>query len=108
MRRQALGEFEELVLLAIGGLAGEAYTVSIQQRIAEKTGRNASMGALYTALERLRKKGFVISWFSEVTPQPGGKRKRLYRVTAEGEQALLQARQARQRLWESLGLAPDA
>lgn len=107
MRRQALGEFEELVLLAIGGLSGAAYTVSIQQRIEEKTGRSASMGAIYTALERLRKKGYVISWFSDVTPQPGGKRKRLYRVTTEGEEALLQARHARQRLWESLGLSPQ-
>lgn len=99
MERPAIGEFEELVLLAAHGLAGEAYTVSIQERIEERTGRSAALGAIYTALRRLREKGFLTSEMSAATPQRGGKRKRLYALTEEGREALYHSRQSRNRLW---------
>lgn len=93
-----IGEFEELVLLAVYALVEDVYAVPVQQRIEHKTGRRATMGAVYAALERLEQKGMVASWLGEVTHARGGKRKRLYRITALGEQALSAAQQARQAL----------
>lgn len=106
MSTQHLGEFEELVLLAIGGLGDGAYTVSIQQQIEQKTGRSATLGAIYTALSRLYEKGCVVSSMSDVTRQRGGKRKRLYTITPVGAEALYEARQARNRLWADVTAKP--
>ena len=94
------------MLLTVGGLGRQAYTVSIQQRIEQRTGRSASMGAIYTALERLAKKDFVLSWKGEVTKQRGGKRKRFYEITSSGEAALVEARRARERLWNGFIFNP--
>lgn len=99
MSKQKLGEFEELVLLAIGGLKKEAYTVSIQQLLETHTSRSVSMGALYTSLERLTKKGFLSSAMSEPTAERGGKSKRIYQVTYSGESALREAQAIRELLW---------
>lgn len=101
-----LGEFEELVLLAIGGLKEEAYTVSIQQILESHTERTVSMGALYSSLERLTKKGFLSSQMSEPTPERGGKSKRIYTVTYEGEVALRETRAVRDRLWNLFNWSP--
>lgn len=103
-----IGEFEELVLLAVYALTDQVYAVPVQQRIETKTGRRTTMGAVYAALERLEKKGMVTSWLGEVTQVRGGKRKRLYRITAHGQQALHAAQQARQALlggqaWPAFG-----
>jgi len=98
-KTQKLGELEELVLLAIGGLSDEAYTVSIQQLLESTTGRVVSMGALYTSLERLRKKGYADSTMTQPTAERGGKSKRVYAVTFEGERALKETRAARELLW---------
>ncbi len=98
-KQQKLGELEELILLAIGCLGSEAYTVPIQQLLESTTGRVVSMGALYTSLERLRKKGFAISKLSEPTSERGGKSKRVYSVSYEGERALKDTRAARDLLW---------
>lgn len=103
---QHLGEFEELVLLAIAGLGDGAYTVSIQQQIERRAGRSATLGAIYTALSRLHEKGCVASELGEVTRQRGGKRKRLYTITDVGEAALCEARQARNRLWADVTTKP--
>jgi PadR family transcriptional regulator PadR len=102
-----LGEFEELVLLAVGGLGDEAYAVAVQQRIEQRTGRAATMGAVYTALDRLEEKGALASWLGEVTHERGGRRKRFYRITGTGTAALVAMRQARERLWEGLELKPS-
>lgn len=81
---QQLGAFEELILLAIGGLGG----VSIQQQIRAKTGRPATLGAIYSAVSRLHTKGCVVSAWGKVTHQRGGKRKRLYTIISVGRDAL--------------------
>ncbi|MFV1885159.1 MAG: PadR family transcriptional regulator [Balneola sp.] len=107
MEKQKLGEFEELVLLAIGGLVDEAYTVSIQQLLENHTSRSVSMGALYTSLERLSKKGFLTSTMSEPTPERGGKSKRIYQVTYAGETALREARMIRESLWKQFNWSPS-
>lgn len=101
-----MGELEELVLLAICGLGDEAYAVSIQQRIEDKASRSATMGAVYTALDRLEQKGYAESWLGAVTHERGGRRKRYFRVTGAGLEALRVAQDARERLREGLNLTP--
>ncbi|NET33657.1 MAG: PadR family transcriptional regulator [Cyanothece sp. SIO1E1] len=98
-KSQKLGELEELILLAIGCLSDEAYTVSIQQLLESTTGRVISMGALYTSLERLQKKGYANSTMTQPTGTRGGKSKRVYNVSFEGERALKETRAARELLW---------
>ena len=95
MSYPSLGDFEEMVLLAAAGLGSDAYAVSIQQRIEQQGRRAATMGAVYTALDRLEQKGFLESWLGESTAQRGGRRKRFYRITNAGIAAVTTARQAR-------------
>ena len=89
-----LGEFEQLVLLAILRLQGSgAYGVTIRSEIAKYTERDPAPGAIYTTLDRLENKGFVRSEVGESTPQRGGRSKRYYHVSAEGLRALKRAMQ---------------
>jgi DNA-binding PadR family transcriptional regulator len=86
--RQFLGEFEELVLLAIMTLGENAYGVPISKAIEEATGKRVSTGALYTALQRLEEKGFISSKLGEATPERGGRAKKYFAIEAGGRQAL--------------------
>ena len=79
-----LGEFEYLMLAAATQLGDDAYGVAIRRSIEEATGRSCSLGALYTTLDRLEAKGFVITWMSDPTPERGGRPKRRVRVTGKG------------------------
>jgi PadR family transcriptional regulator, regulatory protein PadR len=98
-----LGEFEQLVLLAILRLQRDgAYGVSIRAELALRTERDPAPGAIYTTLERLQTKGFVESEVGESTPQRGGRSKRYYRVTPEGLRSLRRARREFQRLAQGL------
>jgi PadR family transcriptional regulator len=97
-----LGEFEQLVLLAILRLGEDAYGVTIRAELAERGGRNVAPGALYTALERLEAKGVITSRMGDPTPQRGGRAKRYVTVTAAGMQALTRALQAYERLLDGL------
>lgn len=106
MKSPRLGEFEELVLLAVPRL-DEVYAVTIQRCIEKTAGRSATMGAVYTALERLEEKGFVTSRLGAVTPRQGGRRKRFYEITDQGVGALHTAREARERMWQGLELKPS-
>ncbi len=103
MKSPRLGEFEELVLLAVPRL-DEVYAVTIQRCIEKTAGRSATMGAVYTALERLEEKGFVTSRLGAVTPRQGGRRKRFYEITDQGVGALHAARLQRERMWQGLEL----
>ncbi|HWG87006.1 MAG TPA: PadR family transcriptional regulator [Candidatus Acidoferrales bacterium] len=82
-----IGEFEYLMLSAASRLGEEAYGASIRQEIKQTTGRSCSIGALYTTLDRLEKKGMVKTWLGEPTPQRGGRAKRVVHVTAKGAKA---------------------
>jgi PadR family transcriptional regulator, regulatory protein PadR len=97
-----LGEFEQLILLAILRLGDQAYGVTIRTEISERAGRTVAPGALYTALERLEDKGLVKSRIGDPTPQRGGRAKRFFTVTASGVKALARAQHAFQRLLEGL------
>ena len=82
-----LGEFEYLLITAAAGLGEEAYGVSIREEIESTTGRKCSLGALYTTIDRLEKKGLLKTWMGDATPERGGRAKRLVRVTPKGVQA---------------------
>lgn len=102
MKGDRLGEFEELTLLAIRAIDPPVYAVPIQVFIAETTGRDVVMGAVYAALDRLELKGLVRSTFGEATAERGGKRKRLFVVTASGIRQLKEARRVRERIWKAI------
>lgn len=109
MKRYAtLGEFEQIVLLAILRLDETAYGVRIRREITDRTGRAVSPGALYTTLDRLEDKGFVISRLGDPTPERGGRAKRYYKVSASGRQAVQRAQNAYQSLLAGLDLVGGA
>ena len=92
--RTHLGEFEHLLLLALSQLGADASGVDVRELIEQRTGRAISPGAIYTAMQRLERRGFVSADFGDPTPQRGGKRRRLYRLRAAGARALAQAQSA--------------
>jgi DNA-binding PadR family transcriptional regulator len=100
----ALGEFEQVVLLAILRLDDDAYGVTIRREIAERTEREPAPGALYTTLDRLEEKGLVRSEYGDPTPERGGRAKRYFTVTGQGVRAVARAQRAYQRLLKGLVL----
>jgi len=102
MGRHTLGEFEQAVLIAILRLGPNAYGVPIRHDIGERRGRAVSVGAIYSALERLEAKGFVSSWTGGATAERGHRAKRFYRLEAPGLRALEAARVATRNLWAGL------
>ena len=102
MSEKTLGEFEEVVLLIVAILNGDAYSVSIITEIDERLNRNVSLGAIQTVLKRLENKGLLKSVFGEASNERGGKRKRLYDVTAEGQKIIDKTRVQRNSLWEAI------
>jgi PadR family transcriptional regulator PadR len=82
-----LGEFEYLLITASANLGEDAYGVSIRAEIQSTTGRECSLGALYTTIDRLEKKGLLKTWMGDATPERGGRAKRLVQVTPKGVQA---------------------
>ena len=83
-----LGEFEQLVMFAVLRLDDEAYGASVRDELKGRAERDVSPGAIFTTLERLEARGLVTSKYGEPTPERGGRRKRFYRLTAEGRRAL--------------------
>ena len=102
MRRTYLGEFEEVVLLMVTILDGEAYGVTVSQALEEHTGRVVAFGTVHNTLIRLEEKGFVSSRLGGATHERGGRRKRIFQVTALGSRALQEIRQLRQELWQMI------
>jgi PadR family transcriptional regulator, regulatory protein PadR len=102
MKGTYLGEFEEIVLLAVGILYDEAYGVSIRQEIENQTQRNVNIGAVHTALHRLEDKGYLSSRFGEAAEVRGGKRKRLFTLTPSGISSLREAQAIRNQMWSQL------
>jgi PadR family transcriptional regulator, regulatory protein PadR len=83
-----LGELEASLLYSIIHCGNDAYGVSINDTLKERTGDDVAMGAIYATLDRLERKGLVRSWWSEPGPGRGGRRKRLFEVTGVGQSAL--------------------
>ncbi len=100
--RESVGEFEQLILLSLVRLGPEVYGVPIRLDIEERTGRAISSGALYTALDRLERRGFVASRLGDPTPERGGKRKRLYTLQPAGGRAAAGAHESMQQMTSGL------
>ena len=100
----ALGEFEQVVLLAILRVGDEAYGVAISREIARCTGRDPAPGALYTTLDRLEEKRLVRSRYGDPTAKRGGRAKRYFAVTEDGVRAVARAQRGYQRLLKGLVL----
>ena len=102
MKGTYLGEFEEIVLLAVAILHEEAYGYALNQEIEGQTQRPVSLSAVHSALHRLEKKGFLASHLAGATTKRGGKRRRFFTMTSEGKAALQEAMEVRQRMWASV------
>jgi DNA-binding PadR family transcriptional regulator len=99
-----LGEFEQLVILALMQLDDQAYGVTIRREIAERTSRETGIGAVYKTLERLEQKGLVAARMGEPTPERGGRRKKYFKATPAGVRAVRQALRAVQGMAAGLDL----
>jgi PadR family transcriptional regulator PadR len=104
MAGASLGEFEQVVLLAILRLRDKAYGVSIREEIGACTDREPSPGALYTTLDRLEERGFVTSRFGDPTPERGGRSKRFFLVSPKGVEAVARVQQGYRRLLNGIHL----
>jgi PadR family transcriptional regulator PadR len=98
--RQKLGEFEQIVLLAVMRLGPDSYGVSIRREIEARTGRKVSLGAIYPTLDRLEAKGFVSSRHGEPTQERGGRSKRHFKLEPAGAAALRRSWETFTALWE--------
>ena len=102
MKKYQLGEFEEVVILTIGILNNEAYSVLIKDEIEARLSRSVSMGALHTALNRLEDKGYLRSFDGDATEERAGRPKRYFEITAMGKKAMLHAKTTRDELWRAI------
>ncbi|MCX6216993.1 helix-turn-helix transcriptional regulator [Spirosoma sp.] len=107
MTRAYLGEFEELVLLTVAVLEGQAYGVTVATELKQRTNRTISLSGVHIALYRLEEKGFVLSELGGATTARGGRRKRFFIVTAQGKQTLSEIRDVRNQLWDSIPTTPS-
>jgi PadR family transcriptional regulator len=107
----ALGDFEQLVLLALVRLGDEAYGVTIHAEILERGGREVTVAAVYKTLERLENKGLAASRLGEPTAERGGRRKKFFLIQPAGRRALRHAIASLRRMADGLpadlDLAPD-
>ena len=102
MKKYQLGEFEEIVILAIAILNNEAHSVAIKDEIESRLSRSVSMGALHTALNRLEDKGYLRSFAGEGTEERAGRPKRYFEITAMGKKAMIHAKKTRDGMWRAI------
>ena len=102
MKRVYLGEFEEVVLLVVAMLEDDAYGVKITHEIIQQTNRSVRLNQVHASLHRLEEKGMIISKMSDPTPERGGRRKRIFTITAFGRQTLSEMKEVRVHLWNLL------
>lgn len=102
MKETKLGEFEEVILLLVGILKDQAYAFRITEEFKQQTNRSSSIGSVHSALERLIEKGFLNSEMGKPSAERGGRRKRIYSITAEGQKALQASKEFRISLWNQL------
>jgi PadR family transcriptional regulator PadR len=100
-----LSGLQELTLMAVVGLGSDAYSVSIQMKVERDARRTMALGAVYAALDRLERRGYVTSTIGDATPQRGGRRKRMFAVTAAGLRVLHAAHRTHERPWRTVAAA---
>ena len=102
MAREAFGEFEHQVLLAVLRLGGETYSVPLVVELEERTGREVAQAAVFIALRRLEKKGLLVSRLDDHAFEQTGRVRRYFKATPEALRRLKEARRTLVRLWEGL------
>jgi PadR family transcriptional regulator, regulatory protein PadR len=100
--RTYLGELEELILLMVAVMGTDAYGVTVTEELKEQTGRAITISATHAALHRLEEKGFVKSKMGGASMERGGRRKRLFQITAYGRQTLEDLRDVRNTIWAQI------
>lgn len=100
MKETRLGEFEEVLLLLVGILGDEAYAFKIAEEFESQTKRTVSIGSVHSTLTRLDEKGFLTSEMGKSSAERGGRRKRIYTITASGATTLKEARDFKVSLWD--------
>ncbi|MCR9248831.1 MAG: PadR family transcriptional regulator [bacterium] len=100
MSENRLGELEEVLMLIVGILEEKAYALNITEEYEAQADRKVAIGAVHTTLNRLEKKGFLTSEMGGATAERGGRRKRIYSITASGHRALANVRDFRLTLWK--------
>ena len=99
-----MGDFEQLVLLALMRLGNYAYGMEVREEIEKRTGREVSYGAVYTTLDRLERKGFVTYRMGETTPERGGRARKYFKVSPAGVNALRESRDELTVMWQGVRL----
>jgi len=102
MGRNYLGEFELIVLLVLIHLGDKGYGVSISKELTKQTGREAALGSVYAALERLEQKDYVVSNLADPTPERGGRAKRYFAMTKKGKAAVRMTKTTLTKLWQGI------
>jgi PadR family transcriptional regulator, regulatory protein PadR len=102
MKGTYLGELEELVLLAVGILYQQAYGVAVMDEIERQAGRSLNISAVHAVLTRLEEKGLLTSQMSDPTQERGGRRKRIFLLTATGKRALEEANALRTQMFNQI------
>jgi PadR family transcriptional regulator PadR len=101
-KRDYLGSFELMVILALIRLGEDAYGVPISREIERRSGREVALGSVYATLERLEETGLVTSELGDPTPERGGRAKKYFRVTTNGLREVRVTQQALKKLWHRL------
>ncbi|MCZ8216930.1 MAG: PadR family transcriptional regulator [Cyclobacteriaceae bacterium] len=102
MKGNYLGELEELVLLTVGVLYPEAYGVGVMDELESQTGRSLNISAVHAVLTRLEEKGYVKSKMGDPSQERGGRRKRIFLLTAAGKKALEETNEMRNQLFNQI------
>lgn len=109
MGKEALGEFELMVLLAVMHLGDDdAYSLAIADHIGARTGRSVRRSAVHTTLKRLEAKELIATWLGDPRPERGGKARRHVRLTSAGLTAVHDTRTALERMWRDVDTAAES
>ncbi len=100
MKETRLGDFEEVLLLLVGILGEDAYAYKIAEEFQSQTGRTVSIGSVHSTMDRLYKKGFLTSEMGQPSSNRGGRRKRIYEITASGHKVIRKSREFKVSLWD--------
>ena len=104
IKRQNIGELEELILLVVGILDNNAYGITVQEEVKKQSGRKLTISAVHSVLLRLEKKGLLKSSVGGETNERGGRRKRFFQLTGLGKENITEIKEMRNKLWN---LIPD-
>ena len=102
MKGSNIGELEELVLLTVGILHPDAYGVAVMDELEKQAGRSLNISAVHAVLTRLEEKSMLKSNMSDPTEERGGRRKRIFKLTAAGKRALEEAQELRTQMYNQI------